>query len=84
MNGSGIKRNTNKISSSNERNSKNSRNKHSSSSSRSGSSTHLVWLTACHDDDCYQISPSLEAIGTAPNSVERKFLITSTTLCPFQ
>jgi hypothetical protein len=35
------------------------------------------------DDDCYQISPSLAAIGTAPNSVERKLLITSTTLCPF-
>jgi hypothetical protein len=35
------------------------------------------------DDDCYQISHSLSAIGTAPNSVERKLLITSTTLCPF-
>jgi hypothetical protein len=39
---------------------------------------------AYHDVDCYLISPSLAAIGTAPNSVERKLLITSTTLCPFQ
>jgi DNA-binding FrmR family transcriptional regulator len=36
-----------------------------------------------HDDDCYQISRSLAAIGTARNSVERKLLITSTTRCPF-
>jgi hypothetical protein len=35
-----------------------------------------------NDDDCYQISPSLTAIGTAPNSVER-LLITSTTLLSF-
>jgi hypothetical protein len=31
------------------------------------------------DDECYQISPGLTAIGTAANSVERKLLITSTT-----
>jgi hypothetical protein len=36
------------------------------------------------DNDCYLISPSLAAIGTAPNCDERKLLITSTTLCPFQ
>jgi hypothetical protein len=36
------------------------------------------------DDDCCQISHSLSAIGIAPNSVERKSLITSTTLCPFE
>jgi hypothetical protein len=35
------------------------------------------------DDDCYQITPSLSAIGTAPNSVERILLITSTTLLSF-
>jgi hypothetical protein len=46
----------------------------------------LAGLSQQHDDDdddCYQISPSLAAIGTAPNSVERKSLITSSTLCPF-
>jgi hypothetical protein len=43
-----------------------------------------MFKVSWHDDDDYQISPSLAAIGTAPNSVERKLLITSTTLCPFQ
>jgi hypothetical protein len=47
------------------------------------SAAQLSGSSAADDDDGYQISPSLAAIGTAPNSVERKLLITSTTLCPF-
>jgi hypothetical protein len=45
---------------------------------------HSGWQRCAGDDGCYQIRPSLAAIGTAPNSVEPKFLITSTTLCPFK